>query len=156
MSATATATATATAKTTAETTATATATAAASAAAASTSTVTAAVYSQGFLRLLGTFSHHAWAELVLSSQLSLGHGKADDLYHNPRACCAHSDVSLTNLFRISSGLTLGAPAREGVANRGGLADTNQAANSIITGLHSSITELEELATYSITDPYKAS
>ena len=100
----------------AKATATATATAAASAA---TSTVTAAVYSQGFLRLLGTFSHHAWAELVLSSQLSLGHGKADDLYHNPRACCAHSDDSLTNLFRISFGLTLGAPAREGVANRGG-------------------------------------
>ena len=50
-----------------------------------TSTVTAAVYSQGFLRLLGTFSHHAWAELVLSSQLSLGHGKADDLHHDSRA-----------------------------------------------------------------------
>ena len=104
---------------TAKAKATATATATAAAASAATSTVTAAVYSQGFLRLLGTFSHHAWAELVLSSQLSLGHGKADDLYHNPRACCAHSDDSLTNLFRISFGLTLGAPARGGAANRGG-------------------------------------
>ena len=73
------ATATATAK--AKATATATATAAASAA---TSTVTAAVYSQGFLRLLGAFSLHAWADLALSSQLSLGPGEADDLYHKPR------------------------------------------------------------------------
>ena len=32
-----------------------------------TSTVTAAVYSQVFLRFLGAFSLHAWAELVLSS-----------------------------------------------------------------------------------------
>ena len=126
--------ATATAK--AKATATATATAAASVAA-STSTVTAAVYSQGFLRLLGTFSHHAWAELVLSSQLSLGHGKADDLYHNPRACCAHSDVSLTNLFRISSGLTLGAPAREGVANRGGPPWENEHTNFTVGSLRQS-------------------
>ena len=92
VSATATATATATAKAIAtatatvkaKATATATATTAAVAASAATSTVTAAVYSQGFLQLLGAFSLHAWADLALSSQLSLGPGEADDLYHKPR------------------------------------------------------------------------
>ena len=69
---------------TATATAKAKATATATAASAATSTVTAAVYSQGFLQLLGAFSLHAWADLALSSQLSLGPGEADDLYHKPR------------------------------------------------------------------------
>ena len=80
-----------------------------------TSTVTAAVYSQGFLRLLGAFSLHAWAELVLSSQLSLGHGKADDLHHNPRASrpAAATTAAATAAAASAAAAAAAAPASQG-------------------------------------------
>ena len=60
--------------------------------------------------LLGAFSFHAWAELVLSSQLSLGHGNADDMHHNPRAS---QPAAATTSATASAAAAAKAPASQG-------------------------------------------